>query len=106
MSTGAVASSSKPLEPLKVPSSSSLQNMELSSTTTNNRAGTPPEYLVNANERQYLAKLCWLLYDAGTYVMRQTFDGFHPPIILRQHLGQHHVKSVLHRLWDQKVNMS
>ncbi|KAK7087286.1 uncharacterized protein [Littorina saxatilis] len=67
------------------------------------RVGTPPDYLVNANERQYLAKLCWLLHDAGTHTMRLTFDGFHPPLSLRQHLGQQHVRSVLHRLWDQKI---
>ena len=67
------------------------------------RAGTPPEYLVNANERQYLAKLCWLLHDAGTHALRATFDSFHPPLSLRHHLAQLHVRSVLQRLVDQKV---
>ena len=67
------------------------------------RVSTPPDYLVNANERQYLAKLCWLLHDAGTHALRTTFDSFHPPLSLRNHLAQYHVRSVLHRLWDQKV---
>ncbi|XP_076434990.1 uncharacterized protein LOC143274892 [Babylonia areolata] len=67
------------------------------------RGATPPDYLVNANERQYLAKLCWLLHDAGTHVLRSTFDSFHPPLSLRQHLGQHHVRAVLQKLHEQKI---
>ncbi|KAL8591300.1 hypothetical protein ACOMHN_041641 [Nucella lapillus] len=67
------------------------------------RSGTPPEYLVNANERQYLAKLCWLLQDAGTRALRATFDSFHPSLHLRQHLSQHHVRTLLRKLHEQKL---
>lgn len=67
------------------------------------RAPTPPDYLVNANERQYLAKICWLLHDGATHALRVTFDSVHPPLYLRQHLAQQQVRSVLRRLLEQKV---
>ena len=39
----------------------------------------------------------------GTQALRSTFDSVHPPLTLRQHLAQHHVRSLLHKLWDHKV---
>ncbi|XP_071116058.1 NACHT, LRR and PYD domains-containing protein 13-like [Haliotis cracherodii] len=60
-------------------------------------------YLLTANEREYLAKLCWLLHDAGTHALRVTFDTIHPPLVLKEHLSQTHVKTMLTKLHQQKA---
>ncbi|XP_053376058.1 uncharacterized protein LOC123534023 isoform X3 [Mercenaria mercenaria] len=54
-------------------------------------------------EKEMLARLAWLLLDAGTSALRATFDSIHPPLNLREHLKQSHVKAVLQRLLQQTV---
>jgi hypothetical protein len=57
---------------------------------------------VNSNkEREYLARMVWLLMDAGTHALRTTFDSIHPPLSLRDHLGLPHIRTVLTRLQQQ-----
>ena len=52
-------------------------------------------------EKEMLARLSWLLLDAGTSALKNTFDSVHPPASLREHLGQTHVKAILQRLHTQ-----
>ena len=52
-------------------------------------------------EKEMLARLSWLLLDAGTSALRLTFDSIHPPAVLREHLTQTHVKAILDRLKTQ-----
>ncbi|KAH3883240.1 hypothetical protein DPMN_007194 [Dreissena polymorpha] len=54
-------------------------------------------------EKEMLARLAWLLLDAGTSALRATFDSIHPPLNLREHLKQAHVKAVLQKLLQQSV---
>ena len=49
-------------------------------------------------EKEMLARLSWLLLDAGTTALKKTFDSIHPPAVLREHLMQPHVKAILQRL--------
>jgi len=52
-------------------------------------------------DKEMLARLAWLLLDAGTSALRATFDSIHPPVSLREHLRQAHVKTVLQKLLQQ-----
>ena len=54
-------------------------------------------------ERENLARIVWLLIDAGTAALRSTFDSVHPPLNLRDHLTQAHIKAVLQRLHVSNV---
>ncbi|ESO97594.1 hypothetical protein LOTGIDRAFT_152683 [Lottia gigantea] len=66
------------------------------------QGSTANSYVTN-REREYLAKLCWLLHDAGTYTLRTIFNSIHPGITLKEHLAQHHIRSVLVKLHEQKA---
>ncbi|XP_050408561.2 uncharacterized protein LOC126823646 [Patella vulgata] len=65
--------------------------------------GSGVQNLVTDREKEYLAKLCWLLHDAGTYALRSTFNSIHPAISLKDHLAQVHIQSVLAKLYQQKA---
>lgn len=54
-------------------------------------------------ERENLARIVWLLVDAGTAALRSTFDSVHPPLSLKDHIAQAHVKAVLQRLHVSNV---
>ncbi|XP_071181200.1 uncharacterized protein [Mytilus edulis] len=54
-------------------------------------------------ERENVARIVWLLMDAGTFALRSTFDSVHPPLNLREHLSQAHIKAVLQRLHTSNV---
>ncbi|OWF40290.1 NLR family CARD domain-containing protein 4-like isoform X2 [Mizuhopecten yessoensis] len=56
----------------------------------------------SSKEREYLARTAWLLLDAGTSALRTVFDSVHPPLNLRDHLAQAHVRSVLVRLHEEQ----
>ncbi|XP_041347900.1 uncharacterized protein LOC121367661 [Gigantopelta aegis] len=59
--------------------------------------------LISEKEREYLAKLCWLLQDAGTQALRTTFNSIHPPLSLNEHLSHYNIKAVLTKLMDARV---
>ena len=59
--------------------------------------------LVTEKERDDLAKLCWLLHEAGTVALRVTFDSIHPPLCLKEHLARYTVKAILVKLMDARV---
>ncbi|XP_069136254.1 NLR family CARD domain-containing protein 4-like isoform X2 [Argopecten irradians] len=55
-----------------------------------------------SKEREYLARTAWLLLDGGTTALRTVFDSVHPPLNLRDHLAQAHVRAVLCRLHEEQ----
>ncbi|XP_060072729.1 NLR family CARD domain-containing protein 4-like [Ylistrum balloti] len=55
-----------------------------------------------SKEREYLARTAWMLLDAGTSALRTVFDSVHPPLNLRDHLAQAHVRAVLCRLHEEQ----
>ena len=57
-------------------------------------------------EKEMLARLSWLLLDAGTTALKHTFDSVHPPTVLNEHLAQSHVKAILQRLHTQVCAIS
>ncbi|KAK3084052.1 hypothetical protein FSP39_007376 [Pinctada imbricata] len=60
--------------------------------------------LINPNkEKEIFARICWLLSDTGTYALRSTFDSIHPPLNLKDHLAQPHIRAVLQRLQEQEI---
>ncbi|XP_012937299.1 uncharacterized protein LOC101849611 [Aplysia californica] len=72
-------------------------------TTGQGKDEAPPEHLVTSREREYLARVCWLLHDVGTLALRTTFDSIHPPLSLPDHLQHVHVKTMLQKLHQQNI---
>lgn len=54
-------------------------------------------------DQEYLARVQWLLIDAGTSALKTTFDSVHTPLNLRDDLNQAHVKTLLNRLLRNSV---
>ncbi|XP_062594071.1 uncharacterized protein LOC134255559 isoform X1 [Saccostrea cucullata] len=54
-------------------------------------------------DRENLARVCWMLHDVGTHSLRAVFDSIHPPLNLKDHLAQPHIRTVLQRLHEQGV---
>ncbi|KAL4223642.1 Nlrc4p [Mactra antiquata] len=77
--------------------------MEFNNTAEMNQQSGQVRIVGRDKEKEMLARLAWLLLDAGTAALRVTFDSIHPPLNLRDHLSQPHVKSVLQRLSQQAI---
>lgn len=54
-------------------------------------------------DRENLSRVCWMLHDVGTHSLRSVFDSIHPPLNLKDHLSQPHIRTVLQRLHEQGV---
>ncbi|KAL5017433.1 hypothetical protein ScPMuIL_007022 [Solemya velum] len=54
-------------------------------------------------DKEYLARVQWLLIDAGTSALKATFDSVHTPLNLRHELNQTHVKTLLNRLLRNSI---
>ena len=64
-------------------------------------AAATPSSLASSVEKTNGAKLCRLLIDGGTAVLRKWFDTFHPPGKLAAGLSSHY--TTLHTLFKKKV---
>lgn len=57
----------------------------------------------STKETTNYARLCRLLVDVGSQVLRETFDKIHPPSRLQAVLANPHVHDVLQSLWKKRV---
>ncbi|XP_052800759.1 uncharacterized protein LOC128231702 isoform X1 [Mya arenaria] len=78
-------------------------NQEVDESAEMNQQSGQVRIVGHDKEKEMLARLSWLLLDAGTSALRNTFDSIHPPVSLREHLKQTHVKTVLQKLLEQAV---
>ena len=51
----------------------------------------------------HVPRLCKLLISGGTKVLRDIFDGIHPPRVLRNHLDDPAIKTILRKLRSKRV---
>ena len=66
-------------------------------------AAATPSSLASSVEKTNGAKLCRLLIDGGTAVLRKWFDTFHPSGKLAAGLSSHH--TTLHTLFKKRFSV-